>query len=136
MAAPLRVRSTAPGQPTPPPSGPDTYLARLVKLVPAEVLALYMTFKAPMEKEAQLALWGLICLGLVLVVRTAATYQKGARVQVAAVVVAAVSFVLWVYGMGYEIAWLAPFLTWLRPPFNSIAIAVWTFLVPYLYKGD
>jgi hypothetical protein len=48
-------------------------------------------------------------------------------------VVSSLSFVIWVYAVGDQ------FFAWKLPPntgIASIAVLVWTFLVPYFYKGD
>ena len=131
----LRIRRPATkttGSPPAAPGGGDsgnTYLARLVKLIPGEVIALYLTFKT--QAAAFLGIWSVICLGLVVLVRIIATREPGKGPQYCAVGVAAGSFFLWVYAMG------GYFFT-LQLPANgiSIGIGVWTFLVPLFYKGD
>ncbi len=110
----------------------DPYLSRLLKLVPAEVLALYLTFKE--VAAGFLGVWATICLVLVVVVRTIGNRQAGKPIQIAAIIIATVSFVLWLYASG-------GYLLNVKLPVNSsgvvsVAIGVWTFLLPYLYKGD
>lgn len=110
----------------------DPYLSRLVKLVPAEVVALYLTFKE--IASSWLGIWAMICLLLVVLVRTLGTRKTGNPIQILAVVIASISFVLWVYATdGY-------FLQIKLPPnvpgLVSVSIGVWTFVVPFLYKGD
>jgi hypothetical protein len=107
----------------------DEYLERLVKLIPAEVVALYLTFKE--VASSWLSIWAWICLGLVVLVRSLGTYTKGRRVQWLAVIVASVSFALWVYATGgYLIEMDLP------TGVISVAVGVWTFIVPIFYKGD
>jgi hypothetical protein len=116
--APLRVSSAA-----------DDYLTRLVKLIPAEVVALYLTFK---EVAADwLAIWATVCLVLVVIVRALGTSGANKPVQWGAVVVAAVSFVLWIYATGGHIIDVT-----LPAGVISAAIGLWTFVVPWFYKGD
>ena len=111
----------------------DEYLTRLVKLIPAEVVALYLSFKE--VDSGWLGIFSLVCLGLVILVRTLGTSTtKPVRKprQMKAVAISSVSFVLWVYAMdGY-------FLVQFAIPVGviSVAVAVWTFVVPYFYKGD
>lgn len=137
--APFRVRSPKPAAATAQAAAAseptDPYFARLVKLVPSEVLALFVTFKQ--AATSFLGIWSFICLGLVIVVRTVGTKQAGKPIQWVAVVVSAISFALWVYATGGYFG--------LHPPKDlpdtmkaavSIAIGVWTFIVPYVYKGD
>jgi hypothetical protein len=120
--APLRAARQAPG---------DEYLQRLIKLIPSEILALYVTFKE--IAASWLGIWATICLALVLFARIMGTYRKDKGVQWVAVVVASVSFVLWVYATGGNFLGLEPPAI---PGLISIAVGVWTFIVPFFYKGD
>ncbi len=109
---------------------PDDYLSRLIKLIPTEVLVLYLTFKDLLT--SYLGYWSVVCLVLVALIRSLGTQQKGQPIQWVAVGVAVVSFILWVYGTG------GFFLTW-RLPDQNIALAmvgVWAVVVPLIYKGD
>lgn len=137
MNAPFRIRALA-NEPVPASGNAtaDPYLARLVKLIPAEVIALYLSFKSAMDTPERMAGWGLICLLLVVLVRTFGTKQEGKPIQWLAVLVAIVSFILWIYGMGQKIVFLDEILFWLSENNSSVAIGVWTFVVPYFYKGD
>lgn len=124
VAAELPAESVAPA-----PQG-DLYLARLVKLIPSEVVALYLTFKE--VANTWVGIWALVCLGLVVVVRVTTTRSPGKPLQVGAVLIACVSFVLWIYATGGTIANLQlP----AAPGLISVSVGVWTFLLPYLYKG-
>lgn len=109
----------------------DPWLTRLVKLVPSEVIAVYLA-GAELAKT-WLGIWAFICLLLVFVARTLGTREQGEPVQWIAVLVSAVSFVIWIYATG------GYFFDLTLPPdrgFASIAVLLWTFLVPYFYKGD
>ena len=129
LGAPFRIIK---GPATPLPSSPDQYLARLVKLVPSEVVALYLAFKE--VAATWLGIWATICLVLVVFVRAFGTNQQGKGIQWGAVVVAAVSYILWVYATGGYI--LQFHLPESAPGIISVAIGVWTFLIPYFYQGD
>lgn len=123
----------APARPPAPGAKPagDEYFTRLVKLVPSEIVALYLTFKE--VAAAFLDVWALICLVLLIIVRAWGTQESGVPVQKVAVVIAAVSFVLWVYATGGHFPWVRmPDV----PGAISVAIGVWTFLIPRFYKGD
>jgi hypothetical protein len=110
----------------------DPYLARLVLLVPSEVLALYLTFKE--TASSFLGTWAAICLALVIFVRTVGTHKAGKSIQLGSVLIATISFVLWIYATGgYLLSWKLPSN---YPGVISIAIGVWTFVIPYWYKGD
>ena len=126
--APLRIRSPEVAGA----SGSDLYLSRLVKLVPSEVVALYLTFKE--TAATWLGTWATVCLGLVVLTRTLGTHEAGKRVQVGAVLVSMVSFGLWVYATNGQ--FLSVELPASPPGLISVAIGVWTFVVPLIYKGD
>jgi hypothetical protein len=51
----------------------------LVKLIPAEVVALYLTFKE--VASSWLSIWAWICLALVVLVRCFGTYNNAKSVQ-------------------------------------------------------
>jgi len=153
--APLRILNTRPalGEGAAPEKAADPYLARLVKLVPAEVLAIYAAFKAyfvAAKGDAELTgweslgTWGWICFFLVIGSRMWGTSQPETAeanpqpVQKAAVVIAAFSFVLWIYANNGGLLWADHWLKFLRSgegKYGSIAIALWTFIIPWFYKG-
>lgn len=110
----------------------DDYLKRLVLLIPSEVIALYLTFKEVVS--SWLGVWSFICLLLVLFVRTVGTWQEGRPVQWVAVLAASVSFILWIYATGGNLLGIA--IPTEMPGVISVAVGVWTFLIPYFYKGD
>ena len=136
----LRVHSAPAPEPSAPPKAPDDYLARLVKLVPAEVIALYITVKDTFNgKPEALCTWGLVCVFLVILVRSIATKSGGAMlslrgVQILAVFVATISFIVWVLATGNPIGWGKNWFGWITYP--AAVAGVWTFLIPYIYKGD
>ena len=105
-------------------------MERLVQLIPAEVVALYLTFHAGTDPNGLFAFWWpIICLALVIVVRVRGTLDPGGSiwsVQPIAVIVAAISFVLWIYGIGDTI-WN---FTVSESRWISAAIAVWTIAIP------
>jgi hypothetical protein len=137
--APFRIRAprfaAVAADAAPPPTSGDPYLTRLVKLVPAEVVTLYITFKTMAAGSSMhLGGWVVVCFVLVVLARTIGTREPGRKIQWTAAFVAAVSFVLWVYSTGGYFPRLS-----LRPgdePIVSIVIGVWTFVVPWFYKGD
>jgi hypothetical protein len=133
MNGPFRVNkpsAVAADGSAPAPPG-DEWLTRLVKLVPAEVIAVYL---AGIElAKTWPGIWTLVCLLLVILVRTVGTKQSNKPIQWIAVVVAAISYVIWVYATGGYL------LSWRLPPGSgiaSLAVLLWTFVVPYIYKGD
>jgi len=119
-----------PGNPASQPS-PQLYFERLVKLAPSEVVVLYLGLR---ETTASFTgIWATICLALVLLSRSLGTKGPRRSIQMGSVAIAAISFILWVYAMGgYFLTFKLP----ATPGVISAAIAVWTFVVPLIYKGD
>lgn len=138
MAAPLRIvkpggKFATAGAPPPGDTLKD-YLERLIKLIPGEVVGIYLigVGSIPADNGPVLATWAAICLALVVFVRVYGTWEPRVGPQKLAVAVAAVSFVIWVYTMG------GPFAVYgLQVQYvGSLLTLVWTFLVPYFYKGQ
>ena len=130
MNAPLRLyaadRSAVVGQP----AGPiDPWLTRLVKLVPAEIVAVYLAGR-PLAQERYAGLWPVACLVLTILVRAFGTSDRRGP-QWLTVVVSAVSFVLWVYATGGR------FLTYdVDVNLAALAVLFWTTLVPVFWRGQ
>jgi hypothetical protein len=107
----------------------DEYLARLVKLIPSEVIAIYMA-GLPLAKSWP-GTWSFVCLILVLIARIFGTREPGKNVQWISVAVSFMSFIIWIYASG------SFFFHWtLDQNIAALAVLVWTFLVPFFHKGD
>jgi len=150
MAAPFRIRNygklptkgvgtapyAAPGAvpgtaPTPTTSqNIQYYMERLIKLIPAEVLSLYLAGKVFLKSSQGIVIWALICLVLVIIVRIWGTKDTGKPVQWLAVIASAISFVIWFYVVSVNELKIP------EPGIASLAVLVWTFIVPMFYKGD
>jgi hypothetical protein len=111
-------------------------MERLVKLIPAEVVGLYLVGQGivPPDQKAALVVWSIVCLALVVLVRAKTTGDRVNSIspQWGAVAVSTVSFVIWVYNMPgpFQVYHLAV------PYLGSLAVLVWTFIVPFLYQGS
>lgn len=124
------------------------YTDRLVRLVPAEIVGLYLAGRTAItskfapgtapdpnailtERTAWL-LWSFICVVLVFFVRRWATSDKARNVppEWGAVAIALVSFVIWVYSFGdvFRVA----FNIW-DPLLATFLVLGWTFIVPAFY---
>jgi hypothetical protein len=112
------------------------YLERLLKMIPAEVVGLYVIGNGfiPQDKALGSALWCVFCFLMVFVVRVYGTRdpKQKKRAQPIPVLVSAVAFVIWVYSLG------GPFTKYniYYPSVGSLAVLVWSFLIPIFYKGD
>jgi len=128
-----------------------SYVERLTRLIPAEVLGLYLTFRgmaAPdtVQRAAETSersdsftlLWPVICLMLVILSRIWGSLPPGTsfaqtlqKAQWLVVGISAVSFVLWVYATGDNFFGIViEDQRWI-----GAAVGVWTFVVPWFYKG-
>jgi hypothetical protein len=112
------------------------YFGRLIKMIPAEILALYVAI-APLAAEQHIALQlsiPLVCLGLVILSRTLGTRRAPDNVKIDpwTVVISSVAFAIWVYALG------GPFQT--LKIYNAVVacilVTVYTTAVPMLYRGD
>jgi len=136
-------------------------MERLVKLVPAEAVAVYPLLYNEAKGLADagnraraIALVSWIILAVVVVLRAQATAVPHRGPQWVAVAVAAVSYVIWVYVFGGQFGvegWANGLLPGFAsdpaaPPdpdaaklkglIGSVALVCWTLVVPAIYKGD
>lgn len=150
MATILRIRGTRSfTAPRTEPGPGKAYLDRLIKLIPAEVVALYLAGAGAIEKtfphpEAKPVFtsseqdfwlgWTAFCLIAVVVVRAWATSSKTEKVspEWPAVFIAAASFLVWVYSLGdvFDSFGLE------HPLVANLVVFGWTFLAPFLYREE
>ena len=153
MSAPLRINKFRPPREeprsafplpksggTPPesqrPTQMQAYFDRLVKLIPAEVVAIYLVGIGiiPADQKPAFAIWAAVCFCLVIVARAYATSDRENNIppQWPAVIISAISFVIWAYTMpgAFQVYGLAVGYI------GSLLVLVWTFLVPYIYRGS
>jgi hypothetical protein len=130
MQGALRIRRGARGALAGRAAGPvDPWLARLVKLVPAEIVAVYLAGR-PLAADRFAELWPVVCLALVVIVRAWGSSDRRGP-QWISVAIAAASFVLWVHATGGR------FPGWtLAADVAGLAVLVWTTLVPVFWRGD
>jgi hypothetical protein len=114
------------------------YFERLIKMIPADVVGLYLVGSGliPKEKRAVLVVWTALCLFAVVAVRIWGTAdpdpQRPSPPQWPVVGISSVAFLIWVYSIGgafaaYGIA---------EPYIGSLLVLAWTFFVPIFYKGS
>lgn len=124
--------------------GMKDYLGRLMKLIPTEVLSLYLFGRGIIVAGAMAQNliywigWSVFCLIAVFIVRVLGTTDpqannlKEQRPQMTAVLIACVSYLVWIYSMGDMFALLNLY----EPTLGALVVAGWSFLVPAFYKGD
>jgi len=139
MSAPYSIhRPTAGGPEGPVPAGDlfNSYLDRLMKLLPGEVIAFYLVGIGliPTGQNIWVTIWALVCLIAVIVVKALGTADAVAQkppdwVHVG---ISTISYLIWIYTLGG-----GPFaVLGVYVPFvGSLLVLIWTFFVPYIYKG-
>jgi hypothetical protein len=153
MSAPLRIKRHPNeihlGDDTPADASPlKEYVDRLVKLVPAEVLGVYLTGKSEISQRFQATPSGTVllsernawiiltafCLIAAFLVRMWATSdkRKGVPPDYGAVLIACGAFLVWVYSLGdvFSRVWNI----W-DPLAANFLVLGWTFLAPILYTS-
>ena len=142
----LRVSSAklAANEATPPEAG---YQEALVKLIPSEIIGLYLGGKNSIEgyfggdtnppdasaEPIYWAAWAALCLIALLIFRRWATSDASANVppQWSAIVLTAISFGVWVYSFGDVFE--HTLRIW-HPVIATLLVLVWTFSVPLVYR--
>lgn len=145
--------------------GSDAYMSRLVKLVPAEVITIYPVvmqqaksvtpFPDSPRWGVYLAAW--VLLAIVIILRFVATREPGKGAQWGAILIAAVSFFIWVHVMDGDFGFerllhnmvagggtdaltrgpsSIPDPAGLKQFVSNLSLTAWTLLAPVVYKGD
>ena len=119
-----------------------SYLDRLMKMVPTEVIGLYLVGSGliPSGDTLVLTFWALICLIGVVVMRVWGTTDTASSQPTdwMHVAISVVAFIIWLLTLGG-----GPFATGgvfaavheQTPYLGSLLVLAWTFFVPIFYKG-
>ena len=113
----------------------NSWTARLAKLIPGEALALYGAGQTIVPDNQPAGLWILAagCLVLIGILRWKGTQDGSLPPQIPAIIIAAISFLLWVVALQPpagpldlgDKAWVA-----------ALVSLLWATIVPLIYKGD
>jgi hypothetical protein len=113
----------------------QSYLDRLIKMIPAEVIGLYLVGSGiiPAGQKIALIVWTAVCLIAVVVIRIYGTYDptKKHPIDWLHVLISAVAFLIWIYTIGGPFAAYGLTVSWV----GSLLVLVWTFFVPLFYHG-
>lgn len=111
------------------------YLERLIKMIPGEVVGLYLIGSGliPEGERFGLLAWSIICLIGVVMVRAYGTTdaEKNLPPQWGAVLISSVAFVIWLYSLGGVFKLYGLHVAYV----GSLLVLAWTFFVPIFYKG-
>jgi len=108
---------------------PDKFTSRLLKYIPTEVIALYLTLDALIRSSDQVPLgvhWLAFLFGIM------GTFLYLWRVEKVTktlqLVISAVAYCVWVFALG------GPFvhLSWYQPIYGGLLLPVYTFLIPII----
>jgi hypothetical protein len=111
----------------------NSFLQVLLKLIPSEVIAVFVFIQGVMPRQLLPHL--VVTLLLVAITPVYLSWAAGVRSR-PQLVISTLSLVVWIYAMG-----LGP-LRFVRPPFyepwhGAVALAVWTLVPPiFLARGD
>jgi hypothetical protein len=112
------------------------YLDRLTRMIPGEVISLYLVGNGfiPLENGLVQIIWAIFCLVAVVMIRSygSSDPKKGLKPQWETVIISAIAFLIWVYSLGGVFATFKLYV----PYIGSLLVLSWTFLIPYLYKGS
>jgi hypothetical protein len=114
-----------------------SYLDRLMKMIPGEVVALYLVGAGIIPREESrwwLVVWSVVCLVGLFALRIYGTTDRreSKGPQWLNVFMSAGAFVIWIYSLG------GPFVAFglYKPFLGSLLVLTWTFFIPLTYKGD
>jgi hypothetical protein len=138
MSAPFRIRRPDTGAKAvalSPQEDFNFYLERLLKMIPAEVVSLYLVGSGviPTDQHIALVIWAIVGLVGVILIRAYGTAdpEHDKPTDWVHVAISSVGFAIWVYSLG------GPFAAFnLHIPYvGSLLVLAWTFFVPIFYKG-
>jgi len=110
------------------PARPDYYTDTLLKLVPAEVVAVWVTIKGIVASASQVPAWLPWIISALMLVLTPFYLRRVAKVtKLRQVALSTIAFVVWIFSLGG-----APFgnLSWYNPLYGAILLPIYTFAVP------
>jgi hypothetical protein len=136
-----------------PPDGRDddgkNYLERLLLLMPGEIVALYLAGRSSITgyfevtpkatsnipESVTWVVWTVVCLAIMVVFRRWGTSDKtrSIRPEWGAIVIAGISFLVWVYSCGdvFKVS-----LEIWNPLVATLLVMVWTFVTPVFYNPN
>ncbi len=117
------------------------YFGRLYKLIPGEIVGLYLVGTGLADDRIILLIWFLFCCLALVFIRMKGTIDPNSdkqKPQWVAVLIAFVSFIIWVYTMGGPFIYIGKLIGFdiYKKNIGSLFVVGWTFIVPYFYKGD
>jgi len=114
---------------------PDDYLTKIIKYIPADVVALYVTLHgiisaAKAEVPFILMSWLIFIVGVLGTVLY--LWRVGKVDDKSQLLISTGAFIVWVFALG------GPFsnLSWYHPVYGTLLLPIYTFFVPILVGGS
>lgn len=105
------------------------YLGRLLKLIPSEIVAVYLAIQGIIPAKSQKL--GLLIISVVLFILTPFYLRLAQKVKsIPQIALSSLSFVVWVFSMG------GPFVHFFQydPWISSVILFLWTTFIPQFVK--
>ncbi len=119
------------------PSG-DSYSDRLLKLIPAETVAVYIAVQGILEsslgspgQEGQLAIWLWALFAIIAILNIVYMGRILHVTDTRQYVLVTLSFVVWVLSIGGPFR----FLSFYQPFIGAVVLTLYTFAIPMFYSG-
>ena len=113
---------------------PDEYLARLLKYIPSEIIALYLTLD-PLVRPSSISSIqtdSIVIHWLVFIICVISTPIFLKRIQkvdrVSQLIISTIAFTVWIFAIGGPFV----YLSWYKPLYGGILLPIYTTLVPLL----
>lgn len=115
------------------PEAPDDYKTKLIKYIPAEIVAAFVTVDGIVRSASQLSaqvywLVFLALLALTPLYMWRVTTEAGKPAARAQIIVSTISFAVWVFALGGPFAGLA----WYLPVYGALLLPIYTIAVPVI----
>ncbi len=113
-------------------SSEDNYRDKLIKLIPAEIVAAYLMLQANLLDQGRTVVW--IVIGVLFILTFLYLRFFGEVKKWLQLIFSSLSFLIWVYSIAPEEI-LGPDLH--NPSLATIILVLWTLLIPFFFKqGD
>lgn len=106
----------------------DDYAKILLKLIPSEIIAAYVTVAGLIPAGNTIWLWGITAVLLILVTPYLRKFQEVTDPLHYAV--SSISFVVWVFAIGGPFSTMSWYQSWM----GSIVLILWTLIPPLFFK--
>jgi len=109
----------------------DTYPAKLLKIIPAEIIAAYLAAVGLIPKTYEYTLEILIIISIFLFCCVPLYLVYVIKIQKPGqLIFSTLSFAVWVFSIGGPFT----YISFYQPFIGSIVLILWTLIIPFVYK--